>query len=130
MSQMPPSTERNESVTWIRLCAATEAPAPGTVMEVETGGRAICLANIDGELAALDNICPHRLGPLGQGWIEGGAVICPWHSWAFDPKTGVAASPDRGQVEVFPLKVEGDSVLIAMSEREPETEPLTDEEIF
>ena len=96
-------------------------------MEIETCDRTICLANVDGELAALDNICPHRLGPLGQGWTENGAVICPWHSWAFNPRTGVAAPPDKGQVEVYPLRVEDGSILIALPERETPTEPAAEE---
>lgn len=119
-----------EGAVWQRLCDVAEAPAPGGVMEVETGGRAVCLANVDGELAALDNVCPHRLGPLGQGWVEGGAVVCPWHCWAFDVKTGVAAYPDKGEVAVFPLRVEGGDVLIALPERVPGTEPFAVEENF
>jgi nitrite reductase (NADH) small subunit len=72
----------------------------------------ICLANVNGELSALDNWCPHRQGPLGQGWIEGEAVVCPWHSWAFDAKTGKAEYPPDERVKVFPLRVEGEDVLI------------------
>ena len=62
---------------------------------------AICLANVNGELSALDNICPHRQGPLGQGWMEGEAVICPWHSWAFNVKTGLAEYPVHERVMCF-----------------------------
>jgi nitrite reductase/ring-hydroxylating ferredoxin subunit len=68
---------------WVRLCEFDEAPPVGRVREAEAEGVQICLANVNGVLSALDNICPHRQGPLGQGWIEGEAVICPWHSWAF-----------------------------------------------
>jgi nitrite reductase (NADH) small subunit len=97
---------------WIRLCAASDAPAPGATTEVEAKGVTICLANVGGELSALDNWCPHRRGPLGQGWVEGNAVVCPWHSWAFDCRTGVAEPPERAKVDVFPLKIEGDDVLV------------------
>ncbi len=97
---------------WVRLCAASDAPAAGEVMEAETNGVGVCLANVDGKLCALDNWCPHRRGPLGQGWIEGRAVVCPWHSWAFDTETGVAEPPERAKVDVFPVKVEGDDVMV------------------
>ena len=97
---------------WVRLCGAGEAPAEGSVMEAEAKGVAICLARIHGELSALDNWCPHRRGPLGQGWVEGETVVCPWHSWAFDTKTGDVLPPDRGHVDVFPVRIEGDDVLI------------------
>jgi len=97
---------------WVKICAVQKAPAVGAVMECEVEGIDVCLVNIEGELSALDNWCPHRRGPLGQGWIEGKAVICPWHSWAFDVKTGVADYPAGERVPVFPLRVEGDYLLI------------------
>jgi nitrite reductase (NADH) small subunit len=103
---------------WVRLCGVAEAPAAGQVSEAEVNGRAICLANVAGTLSALDNLCPHRQGPLGQGWIEGKAVVCPWHSWAFDVDTGLAEYPPDQKVAVFPVKVEGDAVLIEVEASE------------
>lgn len=94
------------------MCEVAQAPKSGQVQEIEVGDETICLANVNGELSALDNWCPHRRGPLGQGWIEGNAVICPWHSWAFDVKTGHAEYPVHERVDVLPLKVEGNDVMI------------------
>jgi nitrite reductase (NADH) small subunit len=89
---------------WVRLCGVAEAPGVGRVMEAEVEGVGVCLANVNGELSALDNICPHR--------IEGEAVVCPWHSWAFDVRTGQAVYPEKERVDVFPLRIEGENVLI------------------
>jgi nitrite reductase (NADH) small subunit len=97
---------------WVRLCGVADAPKAGNVMEVEVDGIGVCLANVNGELSALDNICPHRQGPLGQGWIEGDAVVCPWHSWAFHVKTGQAVYPEKERVDVLPLRIEGEDVLV------------------
>jgi nitrite reductase (NADH) small subunit len=100
---------------WVRLCGLAEAPAEGNVMEAETQGVAICLARVGGELSALDNWCPHRRGPLGQGWVEGNAVVCPWHSWTFDLRSGKAEFPVSERVAVFPVRVEGEDVLVDVS---------------
>ncbi len=100
---------------WVRLCGIGEVPAEGAVCERQAGDLEICLARMDGELKALDNLCPHRRGPLGQGWIEGKAVVCPWHSWAFDLDTGLAEYPAGEKVGVFPVRVEGDDVLVDVS---------------
>jgi nitrite reductase (NADH) small subunit len=97
---------------WVRLCAVNEAPRPGEVTETEVSGVLVCVANVEGRLAALGNVCPHRQGPLGQGWLEGEAVVCPWHCWAFDTRTGEALPPEQGHVDVLPLKVEGEDVWI------------------
>ncbi len=97
---------------WVRLCGVGDAPSEGQVAEIFVGKVQVCLARLGGELKALDNLCPHRQGPLGQGWIEGRAVVCPWHSWAFDLDTGCADYPDGEKVAVYPLKVEGEDVLV------------------
>ena len=97
---------------WVQLCPLSQAPAEGQVIEAEVEGVAICLARHNGDLSALDNWCPHRQGPLGQGWLEANTVICPWHSWAFNLETGVADPPERAKVDVFPIRIEGEDVLI------------------
>lgn len=97
---------------WVRVCGVKEAPETGRVVEAQVEGVAICLANINGELSALDNVCPHRQGPLGQGWIEGESVVCPWHSWTFNVKTGAAEFPAGERVEVFPVRLDGDDVMV------------------
>lgn len=100
---------------WIRLCGVEEAPAEGQVCEAKAGEFDICLARVGGKLQAVDNWCPHRRGPLGQGWIENKAVVCPWHSWAFDLETGAADYPEGEKVGVFPTRVEGGDVLVDIS---------------
>ena len=101
---------------WVPLCRLIDAPAEGQVIEVEVEGVGICLARHNGDLAALDNWCPHRRGPLGQGWLEGDAVVCPWHSWAFNLESGIADPPERAKVDVFPIRIEGIEVLIDLSQ--------------
>lgn len=100
---------------WVRVCGTAEAPAEGTVAEADANGVTICLARVGGEFAAVDNLCPHRLGPLSEGWIEGQAVVCPWHCWAFDLRTGIAQPPERASVRVFPVRVEGNDVFVNIS---------------
>ena len=99
---------------WTALCAVEQAPTAGEVAEHEAMGRTLCVANIHGELHVLDNLCPHRDGPLGQGWVEGQTVVCPWHAWAFDCTTGMAEPPERAQVRVYGTKVENGVLLVNM----------------
>lgn len=96
---------------WVRLCAVEEAPAAGEVREIEAQGQMLCFANVEGEFHVLDNLCPHRQGPLGQGWIEGQAVVCPWHAWAFDCRTGIAEEPEKASVKVFATRLQDGAVL-------------------
>ena len=106
----------SEGKEWVRACALAEVPSADKVIRVQAAGRDLCLANVAGTLHVLDDVCPHRQGPLHEGWIEEGQVVCPWHGWAFDPGTGVCTNA-QGRVEVFTVKVEGPDVLIQISEQ-------------
>ena len=98
--------------TVVRITSASELPQDGEAREFTAGGKTICVANCEGSLSAMDNGCLHRGGPLGQGVIEAGKVICPWHGWQYDPKTGAVAHNAAAKVAVYPIKVEGDEVLV------------------
>lgn len=100
---------------WVRIGAVSEMPAEGLAKEFAAQGTSICVARIHGQLAALNNECPHRGGPLAEGTIENGRVVCPWHGWSFDPKTGQELRSPMGstvaRAKVYPLRVDGDDVL-------------------
>ena len=87
---------------------------PGGMRAVELDGRELVICNVDGTFYALDNICLHRGGPLGEGYITGDKVECPWHGWQFEVKTGCAAMNPDMKVETYPVKVEGSDVLVAV----------------
>ncbi|MGI9103345.1 MAG: Rieske (2Fe-2S) protein [Terriglobales bacterium] len=97
---------------WQRIAARKDLPADGEAKEFPLGEKVVCVANIDGEYAAMDNVCVHRGGPLGQGVVLDGKVVCPWHGWMYDPKTGVADVSPNAKVAVYPIKFDGDDVLI------------------
>lgn len=66
---------------------------PGGLVEdrvttVVAAGRAVCLTRTAAGYGALDNHCPHQGGPLGDGQILDGYVICPWHAYEYDPVSG------------------------------------------
>jgi nitrite reductase (NADH) small subunit len=92
---------------FVRICAATELPVEGEVAEFTVQGRALCVAHVDGAIAVLDGTCPHEGGPLGEGIVEHGRVVCPWHAYAFDVRTGVSDQDPEVKAEVFESKVEG-----------------------
>ena len=82
---------------WVRV--ARPAIPAGRVTTVVAGDRAVCLVHgEDGTWSALDNRCPHQGGPLGDGQLDDGWLICPWHAYQYDTGTGRAAArlPRRG----------------------------------
>ena len=98
--------------TFTKLTTEPNLPAPNEAKEFACGGKTICIANVNGAFSAMDNICLHRGGPIGQGMIENGKVVCPWHAWAWDPQTGEAAHNPAAKIAVYPLKIENGDVSI------------------
>jgi nitrite reductase (NADH) small subunit len=91
---------------FVRICAQADLPAAGQVREFTASGRTLCVANVDGTICVLDGTCPHEGGPLGEGSIEDGRVVCPWHGYSFDPRTGTAQNNPELAAQVFPATVE------------------------
>lgn len=87
---------------------------PGEGKVVEVNGEQVALFNVDGEFFAISNTCAHRGGPLGEGYLEGDIVTCPWHGWRFNVKTGNNAIMPNVKVPSYQVKVEGNDVLVSV----------------
>jgi nitrite reductase (NADH) small subunit len=98
-------------MSFVKVGALSALP-PGSVMEAEVNGNTYAICNIAGNLRAYDGICPHAGGPLGQGNIEDGRLICPWHAWEYDGLTGINDYDESLKLASFPIKTEGDNILI------------------
>jgi NAD(P)H-dependent nitrite reductase small subunit len=95
----------------VPVIAVAELP-PGKAAEVAVGGRTIALFNVGGAFHALDGRCPHRGGPLGQGFVEGTQVSCPWHNYTFDVTTGENVASADLRVARYEVTVEDGKVWV------------------
>lgn len=98
----------------IKIGTRADLPEPGKVKELLARGRFVCVANVDGEICAMDNVCPHWGGPLGQGKIENGKIVCPWHGWQYDPRTGKTPRKADVRLTIFKIEIEGDDVFVEL----------------
>ena len=89
---------------------------PGTVRVVEVDGRSLAVGlTEDGEWGAIDNVCTHDGGVLGDGELDGDAVECPRHGGRFDLFTGrVLALPPVRPVRAYPARVEDGTVVVEL----------------
>ena len=76
------------------------------------GEDCFALCNVEGQVYAVSGICIHRGGPLGQGALHGTTVVCPWHAWEFDCRTGANDYNPEIIVPTFGVQVVGDDILI------------------
>jgi nitrite reductase (NADH) small subunit len=96
---------------FVRALALSEL-APGQCAEASVGGKPVALYNVAGVIYATSNTCLHRGGPLGQGMLDGQAVLCPWHAWSWDVTTGENTANPELKIQTYPVKVEDGQVLV------------------
>jgi 3-phenylpropionate/trans-cinnamate dioxygenase ferredoxin subunit len=98
---------------YVRVASAADIP-PGTMKQVEVAGVRVALVNLGGEFVAIDDTCSHEEASLSRGTLTGEVVVCPKHGARFNVKTGrVLALPAVRSVAVYPVRVEGDEILVA-----------------
>lgn len=96
--------------------ATTDQIPEGTLLGIEEGRHRICLANVEGEIYALQDNCSHQDFPLSAGCLEDGRVECTWHGAKFDPASGRAvALPAIRPVKTYAVRVDGDAILVDLS---------------
>jgi nitrite reductase/ring-hydroxylating ferredoxin subunit len=95
----------------LRAAKKDEIP-PGTIREFQLNGTTVAIANVDGNLYAINNTCLHRGGPLGEGELNGKIVTCPWHGWTYDVTTGKTTMNPAVGVTCYPIDIKGDDVFV------------------
>jgi NAD(P)H-dependent nitrite reductase small subunit len=72
--------------------------------------------NPDG-LLAINNICPHRGGPLNEGLVTDGVVTCPWHQWQFQLNDGVSKNIPKIRITTYPVEVRDGAIWINVEDQ-------------
>ena len=96
---------------FIRVASANDVKE-GEGHVVNANGVPIALFKVDGEFYAIHNTCLHKGGPLGEGFLDGNVVTCPWHGWQYDVTTGKNVMMPNIAVKKFNVKIEGNDVFV------------------
>ena len=95
--------------------AKLDAVPPNSVMEVMVGGEPYAICNDAGTVAAISGVCLHRGGPLGQGQLHDGRIVCPYHMWELDCRTGAYDYDPSQRVATYEVLVENGDILLQIS---------------
>lgn len=98
--------------SFVRVADA-ESILPGQPVVFSVGRYDVAIFNVDGELYALENLCPHQGGPIAEGWVEGATVTCPWHAWCFDLRTGTMTLGDFATIPRFDVRIDDAGVYVS-----------------
>lgn len=90
--------------------------APGQIRHVKVDKRDIAVARVGDECFALSNVCRHAFAPLADGTLDGYEVMCPWHGWRYDVRTGHTDHPDA-DVQTYPVTVRDGLIYVTVPVR-------------
>lgn len=102
---------------WIEIGKVGDIPRLGARVVKTAEGDIGIFRTSDDEVFALRDRCPHKGGPLSQGIVHGKRVTCPLHNWVVELADGQVVAPDEGCAASYPVKVEGDTVLLSLKAR-------------
>ena len=99
---------------WVKVARAADVQE-GRAKVVEAAGKRLALARVGGQVYAVQDLCTHDNGPLGEGEVIGETIECPRHGARFDVKTGQPVTlPAVMPVKTFPVKTSGDEILVEL----------------
>jgi nitrite reductase (NADH) small subunit/3-phenylpropionate/trans-cinnamate dioxygenase ferredoxin subunit len=105
-------------MAFIRAARSTDI-LPGVIREFQVGGTAVALANVEGKFFAINNVCMHRGGPLGEGELDRQIVTCPWHGWQFDVTSGHMVGNPAIATPCYAVEVRDGDIFVDVGEEKP-----------
>ena len=101
---------------FVRIAGVDELK-PGDRKVAEIEGLFIAVFNVGGQFYAIEDVCTHDDGPVAEGDLDGYEIECPRHGARFDIRDGhVLSFPAIVPVQTFPVRVEGDDILVDIGE--------------
>lgn len=108
------TSRTTQPIRWVEIAPADEI-AEGEVRTYDVEGERVAVARAGEHLYAVEDICSHDDGPLGEGSIEGFAIVCPRHGAKFDVRSGeVLAMPAAAPIRTFSIMVQDGKVMLAL----------------
>ena len=74
----------------------------------------LVLCRVENQVYAVDGLCPHSGGPLGQGAFHGRMLVCPWHAWEFDCTTGAHDRNPACRLKTYPVTISNGEVFVEL----------------
>ena len=106
---------------WVEVGPADSVPAGRARVVRLPGGAAVAVFRHAGGFSALANLCAHQNGPLGEGRVVDGLIVCPWHGYQYRPEDGCSPPPFTERVATYNLRAQGGVLFVAAAANPPGT---------
>jgi toluene monooxygenase system ferredoxin subunit len=95
-----------------RAVTTLDALCSGEMTACAVNDKRVVLINIDGEIRAYADSCPHMRTPLSGGALDGAVLTCATHGWVFDVRTGCGINPEQACLTSFAAVVKDNEILV------------------
>jgi nitrite reductase/ring-hydroxylating ferredoxin subunit len=95
-------------------CGKYPQPGHRTLFEFEE--KSLALFNVDGQVFAIDDSCPHQGASLWGGRLDGRVIQCGAHGLRFDLRSGCLLNSTQVKVATYPVDVVDGQAFIIISE--------------
>jgi len=102
-----------------RRVASLEDLWSGEMIRLEVDGNGILLINLDDQIYAYADACPHQKSRLSEGTLMGKTLRCARHHWEFDVCTGYGINPQNACLKVLPVTLESRDILVDVGDASP-----------
>ena len=99
----------------VALCRTDEVEPGAVVCKRLAGVGQVAIARLAGgdDYVAFEPRCPHANGPIAEGRLHGSVIVCPWHFFRFDLRTGKPPGADSIlELKRYPVTVHGGEVMV------------------
>ena len=90
----------------------------GEKLAVVVDCKPVLLVNVEGMVCAYEDRCRHKGIALSLGKLDGHVLTCAVHGWVYDARTGAGINPESAQLPRYPVRVEGNDVLVDVAAAE------------
>jgi nitrite reductase/ring-hydroxylating ferredoxin subunit/DMSO/TMAO reductase YedYZ heme-binding membrane subunit len=116
-----PDKADTRDAPWVTVGPVDQlAEGRGLVVTLPSGATAAVFRH-EGGISATSNLCAHQNGPLGEGRVRDGRIICPWHGYEYCVRNGRAPPPFTEKIATYRVKIESGQILIDPAANPPGT---------
>lgn len=107
---------------WLTIGAPELIPEKRARIVTAPGGERIAVFRAGNLVSAVTNLCAHQNGPLGEGRVVNGCIVCPWHGYEYRLEDGCAPPPFTEKLVTYRLRLR-DGILEVNTEPQPAGTP-------
>jgi nitrite reductase/ring-hydroxylating ferredoxin subunit len=111
---------------WLPICQPAKIEL-NRARGIMVGGERVAVYHHAGGYSAVSGVCRHQAGPLAEGRIIDGCIVCPWHGYQYDPANGTSPPPYQDRLATYRLRIQAGVLEVATEALPPGTrvEPVT-----